>query len=42
MLIKVAICASGGVGTGWMGATMGVRLFKIVLIFKLCDYSNYP
>ena len=42
MLIKVAICASGGVGTGWMGATMGARLFNMVLIFKPCDYINYP
>lgn len=30
------------VGTGWMGATMGARLFNMVLIFKLCDYNNYP
>ena len=42
MLIKVAICASGGVRTGWMGATMGARLLNMVLIFKLRDYINYP
>lgn len=42
MLIKVAICASGGVRTGWMGATTGARLLNMVLIFKLRDCINYP